>query len=348
MTNKTTFEDLHIGPSFTPFVIAELSGNHKGDLNRALKLIDAAADAGVQAVKLQTYTADTITMPGVYRIEDPNSLWYGRDLYELYQEAFTPWEWHEALFRHAESKGLICFSSPFDETAVDFLEGLGSRIYKIASFENTHFPLIRKVIGTGKPLIISTGVIDWPELDKTMEFVRGEGAAEVALLKCTSDYPADPADSNLLAIPRLTERYQTLAGLSDHTLGIGVAIASVALGACIIEKHITLDRSEGGVDAAFSLEPEEFAQMMKELGDAWRARGIPELVTDLKKLKSSIFKRSFFASKNILKGEIVSEENVRVIRPALGIPASDFEKVYGATAKIDIPCGTALKYEFLQ
>ncbi|MFN7302362.1 MAG: N-acetylneuraminate synthase family protein, partial [Bacteroidota bacterium] len=246
------------------------------------------------------------------------------------------------------SKGLICFSSPFDETAVDFLEGLGSRLYKIASFENTHFPLIRKVIGTGKPLIISTGVIDWPELDKTMEFVRSEGAAEVALLKCTSDYPADPGDSNLLAIPRLTERYHTLAGLSDHTLGIGVAIASVALGACIIEKHITLDRSEGGVDAAFSLEPHEFAQMMKELDNARQALGKPELVSSSEKLNTSIFKRSFYASKNILKGEVVSEDNVRIIRPALGIPASEFRKVYGATANIDIPRGAPLKFEFLQ
>jgi pseudaminic acid synthase len=343
-----TFENLGIGPEFQPFIIAELSGNHNGELARALKLIDAAAEAGVNAVKLQTYTADTITMPGVYRIEDPNSLWHGRDLYELYQEAFTPWAWHEALYRHAESLGIICFSSPFDETAVDFLESLGSKLYKIASFENTHFPLIRKVLKTGKPLILSSGVIQWEELDETMAFIREEGGQEVALLKCTSNYPADPIDSNLLAIPRLAERYGTITGLSDHTLGIGVAIASVALGACIIEKHITLDRSEGGVDAAFSLEPDEFAAMVKETHDAHRALGVPELVTRPGQLASSVFKRSIYAARHITAGEELNADNLRVIRPALGIPAKAFDQVAGKFAVKDIPKGTPLNYNHFQ
>jgi pseudaminic acid synthase len=345
--NKTSFNDLKIGPKHPPFIIAELSGNHNGELERALRLIDAAADAGVQAVKLQTYTADTITMPGVYRIADPGSLWYGRDLYELYEEAFTPWDWHPALFAHAASRGLICFSSPFDETAVDFLDSLDSQLYKIASFENTHTPLIRKTLATGKPLILSTGVIDWPELDETMQFIRNEGAFEVALLKCTSNYPSDPKDSNLRAIPLMAERYNTLTGLSDHTLGIGVAIASIAMGACIIEKHITLDRSGGGVDAAFSLEPTELKNMVREVFHAWSAQGVPHLVTDPGQLKSAIFKRSFYASEDIAVGETITEHNVRIIRPALGIPANQFIQVYGATARVSVKKGTPLHWDML-
>jgi len=287
-------------------------------------------------------------MPGVYRIEDPNSLWYGKDLYELYQEAFTPWEWHEALYRHAESLGLICFSSPFDETAVDFLESLGSKLYKIASFENTHYPLIRKVIQTGKPLILSTGVIDWEGLDATVSFIKSQGSGEFALLKCTSNYPSDPTDSNLLAIPRIAERYGALTGLSDHTLGIGVAIASIALGAVIIEKHITLDRSEGGVDAAFSLEPQELAELVKETRDAHRALGVAELVTKPVQLASSIFKRSIYAARNIVAGETLSAENLRVIRPALGIPASDYDNVVGMVASVAIAKGSPLNYNQIQ
>jgi pseudaminic acid synthase len=344
--NKTTFNELQIGPEFRPFIIAELSGNHNGELERALRLIDAAADAGVQAVKLQTYTADTITMPGVYRIEDPNSLWYGRDLYELYEEAFTPWDWHPALYAHAASRGLICFSSPFDETAVDFLDALGSKLYKVASFENTHTPLIRKVLATGKPMILSTGVIDWPELDETMQFIRGEGATEVALLKCTSNYPSDPKDSNLRAIPLLAERYQTLTGLSDHTLGIGVAIASIAMGACIIEKHITLDRSEGGVDAAFSLEPAEFASMVRESTDAWKALGVPALVTHPGQLGSAIFKRSVYAACDIEAGSPLTAENLRVIRPAKGIPAKRYFDILGKKASRHIAKGTPIREDF--
>ncbi len=346
--STTGFKELQIGPEYRPFIIAELSGNHNGELERALRLIDAAADASVQAVKLQTYTADTITMPGVYRIEDPKSLWYGRDLYELYEEAFTPWDWHQALYAHAASRGLICFSSPFDETAVDFLESLGSKLYKVASFENTHTPLIRKVLATGKPMILSTGVIDWPELDDTMNFIRGEGTHEVALLKCTSNYPSDPKDSNLRAMPLLASRYQTLVGLSDHTLGIGVAIASVAMGGCIIEKHITLDRSEGGVDAAFSLEPAEFANMVKECNDAWKAMGVPELITHPGQLGSSIFKRSIYAACDIEAGTAFSEQNLRVIRPAKGIPARQYFDILGKTASRFIPKGTPLQEDLIQ
>ena len=259
-----------IGLNHSPFIIAEMSGNHNQSLERALEIVDAAALAGAHAIKLQTYTADTITMKGAYTIHDENSLWNGKELHELYQQAYTPWEWHQPIFERAKEKGLIAFSSPFDETAVDFLESLDVPAYKIASFENTHLPLIRKVAQTGKPIIISTGVSSISDIDETVRLLRKEGCENFILLKCTSTYPATPKNTNINTIPHLSNLYNCLVGLSDHTMGIGVSVAAVALGARVIEKHLTLRRVDGGVDSAFSLEPEELKAlveaMQRELG----------------------------------------------------------------------------------
>ncbi len=258
MINNIKIESRIIGLNCSPFVVAELSGNHNQSLDRALALVDAAANAGVDAVKLQTYTADTMTIDLKEReffIDDRNSLWYGKSLYELYKEAHTPWEWHQPIFERCKKSGLICFSTPFDNTAVDFLEDLGAPCYKIASFENTDTRLLRKVASTGKPVIISTGMASLSDLEETVNTIRKAGCNDLVLLKCTSSYPASPKNANILTIPHMREMFNCHVGLSDHTLGIGVAVASVALGATVIEKHLTLSREDGGVDAAFSLEP---------------------------------------------------------------------------------------------
>src|ERR1700758_2757555 len=253
-----------IGAKHKPFIIAEMSGNHNQSLHRAFELVDAAANAGAHALKLQTYTADTITMKGAYTINDSNSLWNGKELHDLYKEAYTPWEWHKAIFDRAKSKGMIAFSSPFDETAVDFLEELNVPLYKIASFENTHHPLLIKVAKTGKPVIMSTGVSSVADIDESIRVLRNAGCKELILLKCTSTYPATPENTNLLTIPHLAQLHNCIVGLSDHTMGIGAAIASVALGARVIEKHFTLRRADGGVDSAFSMEPEEMKSLVIE------------------------------------------------------------------------------------
>ena len=268
--------DREIGFNAQPYLIAEMSGNHNQSLERALAIVDAAADAGADAIKLQTYTADTMTLDvhsSEFVIEDKQSLWAGRQLYELYQEAHTPWEWHKPIMERAASRGLHCFSTPFDATAVDFLESLEVPAYKIASFECTDLPLIRKVAKTGKPMIISTGMANAAEIDEAVRAAREAGCEHLVLLKCTSTYPATPENTNIRTIPNLRETFGCEVGLSDHTMGIGAAVASVAMGAAMIEKHFTLRRSDGGVDSAFSLEPEEFRMLRIETERAWQSLG---------------------------------------------------------------------------
>ena len=333
-----------------PFIIAEMSGNHNQSLGRALEIVEAAAKTGAHAIKLQTYTADTMTLDLKEReffISDEKSPWKGQSLYDLYKIAHTPWDWHKPIFAHARKLGLICFSTPFDETSVDFLEKLGSPAYKIASFENTDIPLIKRVAATGKPLIISTGMATQEELDESVDEARKAGCKNLILLKCTSTYPATPENSNLLTIPYLRDRYGCEIGLSDHTLGIGVAVASVALGATVIEKHFTLRRADGGVDSAFSMEPEEMKELVEETGRAWESLG-KAYVGPTKAEKSSItFRRSLYIVKDMKAGDVLTKENVRSIRPGLGLPPKHLDGIMGRKLKIDVQKGTALSWIML-
>jgi len=333
-----------------PFIIAEMSGNHNQSLERALEIVEAAARTGVQAIKLQTYTADTMTLDLKEReffISDDRSPWKGQSLYDLYKIAHTPWDWHQPIFDCAKKHGLICFSTPFDETAVDFLEKLGAPIYKIASFENTDLPLIQRVAATGKPLIISTGMATQEELDESVGAARKAGCKDLTLLKCTSTYPATPENSNLLTIPYLRDRYGCGIGLSDHTLGIGVAISSVALGATVIEKHFTLKRSDGGVDAAFSLEPREMKLLVEETCRAWQALG-KVFVSPTESEKSSItFRRSLYIVKDMKAGDVLTKENVRAIRPGLGIPIKHLDQVLGRPVRVQVARGTPLNWKLI-
>jgi len=325
-----------------PFIVAEMSGNHNQSLERALEIVDAAAESGVQAIKLQTYTADTLTIKGAYTITDKQSLWYGRDLYDLYQEAHTPWEWHKALFDRAKEKGIVCFSTPFDETAVDFLEKLGNPIYKIASFEINHIPLLKYVAQTNKPVIMSTGASTLAELEEAVNTLRENGCTDLTLLKCTSTYPATPENTNLLTIPHLKQLYDCKVGLSDHTLGIGVAIASIALGVTVIEKHFCLSRAEGGVDSAFSMEPQEMKMLVEEVNRAYLALGkISYGVLEAEK-NSRIFKRSIYASKDIKAGEAFTKDNIKVIRPGDGLHPRYYEEILGKKASMNIKKGMKL------
>ncbi len=332
-----------IGANHKPFIIAEMSGNHNQSLDRALELVDAAAAAGAHALKLQTYTADTITMKGAYTIQDKNSLWNGKELHDLYKTAHTPWEWHKAIFDRAKEKGMEAFSSPFDETAVDFLESLNVPAYKIASFENTHHPLLRKVAATGKPVIVSTGVSTLEDIIESVQVLRKAGCKDIILLKCTSTYPATPENTNLLTIPDMYDKHKCIIGLSDHTMGTGVSVASVALGARVIEKHFTLRRSDGGVDSAFSLEPEELKALVVETERAFLALGKVFYGIQKSEEKSVLYKRSIYVSKDIKKGEQFTSENLRIIRPALGLAPKYWEDVLGKTAKEDLKAGTPLK-----
>lgn len=336
-----------IGLNHNPFIIAEMSGNHNQSLERALEIVDAAALAGAHAIKLQTYSADTITMKGAYTINDENSLWNGKELYELYQQAYTPWEWHQPIFERAKEKGLIAFSSPFDETAVDFLETLDVPAYKIASFENTHLPLIRKVAQTGKPIIISTGVSSISDIDETVRLLRNEGCENFILLKCTSTYPATPENTNILTIPHLSQLHNCLVGLSDHTMGIGVSVAAVALGARIIEKHFTLRRADGGVDSAFSLEPEELKALVIETHNAFLSLGEISYGVQHAEEKSKFFKRSIYVSKDIAVGDVFTNENLKIIRPGNGLAPKFIDDVIGKTAKVSIKAGTPLSWDIL-
>ncbi|WNB77124.1 pseudaminic acid synthase [Methylomonas koyamae] len=339
-----------IGTGHRPFVIAEMSGNHNQSLERALEIVDAAAKAGAHALKIQTYTADTITLDvgeGEFFISDPNSLWKGTSLHKLYQQAYTPWEWHKAIFDRCRELGMIGFSTPFDETAVDFLEELDVPCYKIASFENIHLPLIRKVAATGKPMIVSTGMATVAELDETVRAAREAGCDDIVLLKCTSSYPATPENTNIRTIPHLRELFGCEVGLSDHTMGTGVAVASVALGASVIEKHFTLCRADGGVDSAFSLEPAEMAALVVETERAWQALGaISYGVTEAEK-KSLQFRRSIYIARDIAAGETLTSENLRCVRPGMGLPPKYYETLLGRKVNRDVKMGTPMSWDLL-
>ncbi|RFS17248.1 pseudaminic acid synthase [Emticicia sp. C21] len=334
-----------IGPNYKPFIIAEMSGNHNHSLERALKIIETAAKCGADALKLQTYTADTITINqrgGLFDIKDDTSLWKNRNLYELYQEAHTPWEWHEAMFKCAADNKIICFSTPFDNTAVDFLESLGTPAHKIASFENNHFPLLKKVAKTGKPVIMSTGASTLANLDEAVAVLRENGCKDLVLLKCTSNYPASPENSNVRTIPHMRDLFQCEIGLSDHTMGIGVPCAAVTLGATVIEKHFCLSRAEGGVDSAFSLEPEELKSLVIETERAWQSLGQVQYGVQESEKKSLLFKRSIYVVKDIKAGELFTEENIRVIRPGDGMAPKYYESLLGKVASMPFKAGTSL------
>jgi N-acetylneuraminate synthase len=338
------------GINYPPFIIAEMSGNHNQSLERALEIVRAAAGTGAQAIKLQTYTADTMTLDLKEReffISEDNSPWKGQSLYDLYKIAHTPWDWHKPIFDHAKKLGLICFSTPFDETAVDFLEKLGVPAYKIASFENTDIPLIQRVAATGRPLIISTGMATQEELDESVDAARKAGCKDLTLLKCTSTYPATPENSNLLTIPYLRERYGCEVGLSDHTLGIGVAVASIALGATVIEKHFTLKRADGGVDSAFSMEPAEMNELVEETERAWQSLGKVFVGPTEAERPSIAFRRSLYIVKDLKAGDVLTKENIRAIRPGLGLPPKHLKQLLGMEILRDVKRGTALSLEML-
>jgi pseudaminic acid synthase len=340
-----------VGLGAPPFVIAEMSGNHNQSLERALAIVETAAAAGAHALKLQTYTADTMTIDvrdGEFFIADPNSLWAGSSLYELYQQAYTPWEWHEPIFRRARELGMIPFSTPFDESAVDFLESLDVGVHKIASFENTDIPLIRKVAATGKPMIISTGMASVAELDETVRAAREAGCRDLVLLKCTSTYPATPENTNIRTIPHLRELFGCEVGLSDHTMGCGAAVAAVALGATVIEKHFTLARADGGVDSAFSLEPDELKTLVLESERAWQSLGGVTYGVSAAEKKSLVFRRSLYVVKDVAAGEVLTVENVRAIRPGLGLPTKFLDLVIGRRVKKSVQRGTALRWNLLE
>ena len=334
-----------------PFIIAEMSGNHNQSLERALRIVDAAAESGVDAIKLQTYTADTMTLDlaeGDFFISNPESPWCGSSLYELYQKAHTPWAWQEKIFARAREHGLVCFSTPFDATSVDFLEKLGAPCYKIASFENTDLPLIRKVAQTGKPLIVSTGMATVAELDELVRTARENGCRDITLLKCTSSYPATPAGSNILTIPHMKELFGCAVGLSDHTLGIGSAVASVALGATVIEKHFTLARDDGGVDSTFSMEPEEMAQLVRECRTAWEALGEISYVVQPQEEKSLVFRRSLYIVADLRAGDVLTAENLRAIRPGYGLSPRYYDILLGRRVSREVRRGTPLSWELLR
>ena len=340
-----------IGKNHKPFIIAELSGNHNQSLDRALEIVKAASDSGAHALKLQTYTADTITIDhrgGLFDITDENSLWHGKNLYELYEEAHTPWDWHKEIFDYANSLGMEAFSSPFDETAVDFLEDLNVPAYKIASFESNHHPLLKKVASTGKPVIISSGASKIDDLQESVEVLRSSGCKHIILLKCTSTYPANPENSNIVTIPEFQKYFpEDLIGLSDHTMGIGVSVASVALGARVVEKHFTLRRADGGVDSAFSLEPEEMKSLVTETERAFLALGHVQLDTQKSEIASLRYKRSIYITKDIKQGELLSPENTRIIRPGDGLAPKYMTEVIGKSAKQNLSKGTPLKREYI-
>jgi pseudaminic acid synthase len=345
--NDITIADRIIGDDHKPFLIAEMSGNHNQSLERAIAIVEAAAKAGAHAIKLQTYTPDTMTIKGALVINDANSLWNGKELYDLYKEAYTPWDWHQPIFKRASELGLFAFSTPFDETAVDFLESLGVAAFKIASFENTDWSLLKKVASTKKPVIMSTGAASVSDIDEAVRVLRNNGCTDLVLLKCTSTYPASPENTNLLTIPHMRELYKCHIGLSDHTMGIGVSIASVALGARVIEKHFTLSRAEGGVDASFSMEPHEFELLVEESERAFL--GLGEITYGVLKdeKKSLAFKRSIYIVEDMKAGEVFTERNIRIIRPGFGLPPKYFEMLIGKKINKSASKGTALTFELI-
>ncbi|OVE82216.1 pseudaminic acid synthase [bacterium K02(2017)] len=339
-----------VGVGHEPFIIAEMSGNHNQSLNRAEEIVKAAAKAGAHALKLQTYTADTMTIDlntDDFMVQEKDSLWAGKSLHQLYQEAHTPWEWHEPLFALCKKLGMECFSTPFDATAVDFLEKLNVPFYKIASFENRDFALIEKVADTGKPLIVSTGMASFEEMQDIVNVIAKTGNNNFILLKCTSTYPGDPSSSHVNTIPDMQKRLGCQIGLSDHTLGIGVALASISLGATVIEKHFTLSRAEGGVDAAFSLEPAELKQLVVESQRAFKGLGQVHYGLVEGEKSSMRFRRSLYITKNCKAGDRLDDDNLRAIRPGFGLSPKYKDDVMGQELLIDVKCGTPLSWDMV-
>jgi N-acetylneuraminate synthase len=325
-----------------------MSGNHNRSLDRALAIVDAAAATGAHALKIQTYTADSMTLDiatGEFAIHDPKSLWNGRTLYDLYKEAATPYEWHQPIFDRCREKGIICFSTPFEAAAVDFLESLGAPAYKIASFENVDLPLIAKAAATGKPLIISTGMATASEIEDAVRAARDAGGRDIVLLKCTSTYPATPANTNITTIPHMRQLFGTEVGLSDHTMGTGVAVAAVALGATVIEKHFTLARADGGVDSTFSLEPAEMAALVVETQRAWESLGKVSYGPTPAEQKSLQFRRSLYVVEDIPAGTKLSAKNVRAIRPGSGLAPKFMSQVLGRAVAHDVKRGTPVSWD---
>ncbi len=341
-----------VGIGHKPFVIAEMSGNHNQSLEKALKIVEVAAACGVDALKIQTYTADTMTLDiseNEFFIADKNSLWEGNSLYELYEKAHTPWDWHKQIFDRCRELGVIAFSTPFDATSVDFLETLNVPFYKIASFENTDLPLLKRVAQTGKPVIVSTGMANISEIFDAVKTLNDNGCKDVVLLKCTSEYPALPKDANLATIPHMRELFPNCEiGLSDHTMGIGVSIASVALGATVIEKHFTLDRNEGGVDSAFSMEPEEMKLLVGESEIAAKSIGKIHYGISEKERSSLRFRRTLYVTKDIKAGEVLSVDNMRAIRPGLGLSPKYFDVLLGKKVKRDLKKGTPVNWDLIE
>jgi pseudaminic acid synthase len=342
--------DRPIGPDQRPYLIAEMSGNHNQSLERALEIVDAAAAHGADAIKLQTYTADTMTlnvrMPG-FVIEDSKSLWAGRQLYELYEEAHTPWEWHAPIMERAASHGVHCFSTPFDASSVDFLESLHVPAYKIASFENTDLPLIRRVAATGKPMIMSTGMATAGEIDEAVRAAREAGCRDLVLLKCTSTYPATADNTNIATIPHMRTLFGCEVGLSDHTMGCGVSVAATALGASVIEKHFTLRRADGGVDSSFSMEPTELRQLREETERAWQAVGQVSYGPTAAEMKSLAFRRSLYIAQDLQAGDVLTRQNLRSVRPGFGLAPKHLDSLLGQRIGQASPAGTPMSWALL-
>lgn len=339
-----------INSNATPFIIAEMSGNHNQSIGKAFEIVDAAAKSGVHALKLQTYTADTMTLSvdsDEFCINDSDSLWSGSKLYDLYDKGHTPWDWHKPIMDRAKKLGMVCFSSPFDETAVDFLESLEVPVYKIASFENTDLPLIRKVSSTGKPIIISTGMATIAEIDQAVCAARESGCVDLTLLKCTSTYPATPKNSNVLTIPHLKKMFGCEVGLSDHTMGIGASIAAIAHGATVIEKHFTIDRAEGGVDSVFSLEPHEMSLLVTESKRAWQSLGKVTYGPSKDEERSLAFRRSIYIAQDLVAGEEFTPENLRRIRPGFGLEPKHYDFLIGKHVSKDVKRGTPLTWDLV-
>lgn len=349
--SKTIIIGKHkVGVNYPPLIVAEMSGNHNQSLSRALSIIEAAAESGAHALKLQTYKADTMTLNldrGEFFIKDPASLWKGKSLYQLYQHAYTPWEWHKSIFDRCRELEIEPFSTPFDSSAVDLLESLDTQVYKIASSENTDLPLIRRVASTGKPMIISTGMATVAELDETIRTARTAGCNDLILLKCTSTYPATPKEANILTIPHMRNLFNVEVGLSDHTIGIGVALAAVAHGATLVEKHFTISRADGGVDAAFSLEPFELKSLVLESHRVWQALGHVEYGPTENEQASLKYRCSLYIVEDMENGELLTKKNLRSIRPGLGLPPKYYETLLGKRVNKTIRKGTPTNWEMI-
>lgn len=351
MTKTIQLGHVKVGPGHKPFIIAEMSGNHNQSLERALEIVDAAAATGVDAMKIQTYTADTMTLDlnqNEFFLSDPNLLWKGKTLHQLYGEAHTPWDWHKAIFNRCKKHGMLAFSTPFDATAVDFLEELEVPFYKIASFENVDLELIKRVAQTGKPMIMSTGMATVAELQEAVDAARAGGCEDLILLKCTSSYPAPPEEINLRTMTHMRDLFGVQTGLSDHTMGVGVALAAVALGATVIEKHFTLRRADGGVDSAFSMEPAEMKLLVEEAARAWKSLGEVNYGLTANEMKSRIFRRSIYVVRDVKAGEKLTREHIRAIRPGFGLAPKFIEMLLGKVAATDVRKGTPMSWDLIQ